>query len=172
MDRNQTRQERYASRLSAIKTIPVSIATIDFVHDNNVGFLARAIACFGGEQLHVVGHIPPHADMRRLSGGMGKFVPTTQHKNPSSLLDFVRRNDLFLISAELDRRAVNLSDLVLPDDGRHIMVVVGNETTGVPEEILHCSDAIVQIPMLGIGWCLNTSQTGNIMLYELAKRYT
>ena len=50
-----------------------------------------------------------------------------------------------------------------------VCVVVGNERTGVPEEILQNSNSIY-IQMPGIGYCLNTSQTANIILYEAVKQ--
>lgn len=169
--RDLTRQERYAIRMAQKKSIPVSIATVNFVCEDNVGFLARSLSCFGGKALHVIGHIPAYADLRRLSGGMGKFVDIVQHRDPAALLNYVRKHDIHLISAELHEKAISIHDFVLDTNKTGgYMVVVGNETSGIPEEILLKSDAIVQIPMLGIGWCLNTSQTGNIMLYELAKR--
>jgi tRNA(Leu) C34 or U34 (ribose-2'-O)-methylase TrmL len=48
--------------------------------------------------------------------------------------------------------------------------VVGNESTGVPIEILLNSEKIY-IPMPGVGFCLNTSQAANIVLYEAVKQY-
>ena len=48
--------------------------------------------------------------------------------------------------------------------------MVGNEQSGIPTEILKNSDK-VYIPMPGVGFCLNTSQTANIMLYEAVRQY-
>jgi tRNA(Leu) C34 or U34 (ribose-2'-O)-methylase TrmL len=48
--------------------------------------------------------------------------------------------------------------------------VVGNETTGVPTQIL-VNSKIIYIEMPGVGYCLNTAQTANIMLYEAVKQY-
>ena len=51
-----------------------------------------------------------------------------------------------------------------------ICIVVGNEETGIPIEILNNSDKIF-IPMPGVGYCLNTSQAANILLYEATTQY-
>ena len=56
------------------------------------------------------------------------------------------------------------------DFSRHVCLVLGHEEHGVPIEILNNSDKIY-IPMPGVGFCLNTSQAGNIILYETIKRY-
>ena len=52
----------------------------------------------------------------------------------------------------------------------HICIVTGNETTGVPVEILNNSEKIY-IPMDGVGFSLNTSQAANIAAYEAVKQY-
>ena len=53
--------------------------------------------------------------------------------------------------------------------GVQVCFVVGNETTGVPAEIAHTTTNIV-IPMPGAGFCLNTSQAANIVVYEAVKQ--
>jgi tRNA G18 (ribose-2'-O)-methylase SpoU len=58
-----------------------------------------------------------------------------------------------------------------PDFEAKTCIVLGNENWGVPEEIIHNSD-VVMIPMPGIGACLNTAQTGNIILYEYNRQFT
>jgi len=49
-------------------------------------------------------------------------------------------------------------------------LVVGNEQAGIPTEILARSD-VVYIEMPGVGYCLNTAQAANIILYEAIKQY-
>jgi len=65
--------------------------------------------------------------------------------------------------------ARSLSDYTFNFD-RDICLVVGNEEIGVPIEILSIAET-VYIPMPGVGYCLNTAQTANILLYETVHRY-
>ena len=67
--------------------------------------------------------------------------------------------------AELDSESVNLYDYAWEFD-THNIIVVGNEMDGIPTEILDAADDKVYIPMPGQGFCLNTSQAGNIMAYD------
>jgi len=69
----------------------------------------------------------------------------------------------------LHDRAVQLEDYNF-DFSSKTCIVLGNEKSGVPEEIAYNSD-VVMIPMNGVGACLNTAQTGNIILYEYTRRY-
>ncbi len=165
----KTRAERHMAKALGAKTIPISVATINFRCDGNIGFIIRAMACFGAMDLHIIGAAPSYRDMVSLSGGLNRLINIRQHSNPSSFLEYTLAKNIPLISLELDERAIPLSELRV-ERGKEIMLVLGHETTGVPEEILHVSDMIVCIPMPGVGFCLNTSQAGNIVLYELAKQ--
>jgi tRNA G18 (ribose-2'-O)-methylase SpoU len=77
-----------------------------------------------------------------------------------------------VITIELTDNAMNIYDIDIPNlvnEHKHICFVVGNETTGVPSEILHTTESVF-IPMPGAGACLNTSQAANIMIYEAVKQ--
>lgn len=167
--RKQTRADRYLSKVAGAKTIPVSVATVNFMCDGNLGFVIRAMACFGSKNLHVIGSVPSYHDLTSLSGGLNKFVDIHQYSHPSDLVRTVKQEAMSLVSVELDTRSLSINDAELPLN--HTMLVLGHETSGVPEEILHQSDMIVHIPMPGVGFCLNTSQAGNIVLYEMARRW-
>ena len=66
--RDKTRRERYDEKKKHAKTYPISIATVNFLHDGNVGFLIRAAACFGAECIHVIGSVPPSESTKRVIG--------------------------------------------------------------------------------------------------------
>lgn len=74
-----------------------------------------------------------------------------------------------IVSAELGEYATNLEDYKF-DFTKPLCIVLGHEETGVPADILYNSDRVF-IEMTGVGYCLNTSQAGNIMLYEAIKQY-
>jgi tRNA G18 (ribose-2'-O)-methylase SpoU len=161
--------ERYQEKAKTARQLPISIASVNLKFDENAAFLARAAACFGAKEYHIIGALPDHKIMHAKSGSMEGLTKIVQHKDPHSLLDYARSKDIYLVSVELDGRSVSIHDVQLPSD-REIMLIVGAEETGVPEELLFHSDLIVHIPMPGQGWCLNTSQSANIILYEMSKR--
>jgi len=97
-------------------------------------------------------------------------VDLISHSNPHDLLEHARAHNINLVSAELHDKAVPLEDYQF-DFGQRVCVVLGNENWGVPEEIIHNSD-VVMIPMPGVGACLNTAQTGNIILYEYNRQFS
>jgi tRNA G18 (ribose-2'-O)-methylase SpoU len=167
--RNKTRRERYDSKLTEARTFPVSLTAINFHCDENLGYLIRSAACFGADSVNVIGCIPERSELRALSGSLVDYIQINQFSNPEEFLDYSRVEGIHLVSAELTSDSVNLERYSF-DPKRKTSIIVGNETTGVPTQILVNSD-VVNIEMPGVGFCLNTAQAANIMLYEAVKQY-
>ena len=166
--RDKTRRERYDEKKYNAKSYPISIAAINFMHDGNLGYLIRSAACFGAQCVHVIGTVPPRSELNALSGSLYDYVEIKQYASPSEFLAYTRENDCRLISAEISEDARSLHSYRFDFD-RHNIMVVGHEESGIPVEILKNSTKLL-IPMPGVGFCLNTSQTANIMLYEAARQ--
>jgi tRNA G18 (ribose-2'-O)-methylase SpoU len=86
-----------------------------------------------------------------------------------AFLDYTRDKEIGLISAEICDGAEPITSCKFNFAGP-VVLVVGNEEVGIPLELLKNSKKIY-IPMPGVGYCLNTSQTANIILYEAVKQY-
>jgi tRNA (guanosine-2'-O-)-methyltransferase len=71
-----------------------------------------------------------------------------------------------IIGVELADDAVRLGDL--PAARRRTVMVLGNESDGIPYDALPLLDLIVEIPMLGAGHSLNVAVAGSLVLYRLA----
>jgi len=167
--RKKTRRERYDEKKRFAKTYPIDIACVNFMHNGNLGYLIRAAACFGAGTVHVIGHVPSRGVLNPLSGSLYDYVEIKKYSTPSGFLGYARKEEIKLVSAELVDAAVPISSYDFAFDSR-ICLVVGQEECGVPVEILKNSDK-VYIPLPGVGYCLNTSQAANIMLYEATRQY-
>ena len=167
--RDKTRRQRYDEKKLDAKPYPISIATVNFIHDGNLGYLIRSAACFGAECVHVIGSLPHPRVLKALSGTLADYVQLKRHNNPIRFLEHIRENDIKLVSAEINDEAISIERYKF-NFGRPVCIVVGHESTGIPIELVRNSDS-VYIPMPGVGYCLNTSQTGNIMLYEAVKQF-
>lgn len=163
--RSETRKERYAKKSSIAQVLPLNFAATYFSSDGNVAYLSRALACFGGKTIHVIGKIPDKAELKRLSGGHSELVKWVSHKNPIDFVAFCRSNGIKIVAAELDDNAINIQEYSW-DYNKETVVCVGNEMEGLPIEIVDSADDLVYIPMPGAGFCLNTSQTANILAFD------
>jgi len=167
--RDKTRNERYNEKAKSAKTFPISLTTINFRCDENLGYLIRSAACFGAESVNVIGSVPPRSILNPLSGSLHDYVKINQFRNPREFLNYSFDNEIQLISAELTEVSNNLDTFSFNFE-KKISIIVGNETSGVPIELL-ANSIPVYIEMPGVGFCLNTSQAANILLYEAVKQY-
>ncbi len=169
MKRVETRRERYFKKASNSTDLPVSFVTVHFHCDENLAFLIRTAACFGVRDIHVIGSIPERKDLHGASGSLSDFVNLYQYSKPSDFIAYSREMGIALVSAEITSESTSLYDYKF-DTSREISIILGNETAGIPVEIIINSD-IVHIPMLGSGYCLNTSQTGTAFITEYTRQY-
>lgn len=169
MRRSETRRQRYEKKLKNAKKYPISLCSINFRVDENLGFLIRSAACFGVERLYVIGHVPDRSKLKTTSGSLVDYVEIVQFATPSEFLAHTEIQGIQIVSAELVEYARSLSSYDF-NFARHLCLVVGNEESGVPSEILRRSD-VIYIQMPGVGYCLNTSQAANIILYEAVTQY-
>ena len=165
-----TRRERYDRNLPKAQKFPIELCTVNFVCDGNLGYLIRAAACFGIEKIHVIGSCSSRSVLNPLSGSLYDYVQIQKYSSPRDFLDMVKARNISLISAEISSDSVSIFSYDFPID-RHMCLVVGQEECGIPVDILVNSDAQVEIPMPGVGFCLNTSQAANILLYEATKQF-
>lgn len=168
--REETRRQRYDNKLKIAKKYPISLCAINFRVDDNLGYLVRSAACFGAKRIYVVGHLPKRSHLKAPSGSLIDYVEIIQFATPRDFLDHAKSQDIQVVSAELVEKAESLTSYGFNFD-RDICLVVGNEESGIPAEIISNS-AVVYIEMPGVGFCLNTSQTANILLYEATKQYS
>jgi tRNA G18 (ribose-2'-O)-methylase SpoU len=167
--RTETRRQRYDNKINNAKTYPFSLCAINFRVDDNFGHLVRSAGCFGAKTVYVIGHIPDRSEIKSSSGSLIDYVNIIQFSTPQAFLEHCKKEKIKVVAAELVEGARSLSSYDFNFDG-HTCLVVGNESTGVPTEITSSSD-VVYVEMPGVGYCLNTAQTANILLYEAVKQY-
>jgi tRNA (guanosine-2'-O-)-methyltransferase len=94
--------------------------------------------------------------------------PSCVHRvsRPLDWLARQRDSGSAIVGVELADDAVRLGDLSAAR--RRTVIVLGNETDGIPHEALPLLDTVVEIPMVGTGLSLNVAVAGSLVLYKLA----
>lgn len=165
--RAETRKQRYNNKLKNCKKFPVEVACINFMHEGNAGYVVRSAACFGASTVNIIGACPEEKDLRRLSGTTCDYINIQKFSNPNEFIKYCKDNNITIVSAELTEHSENIHKFKFPK-GR-VCIVAGHEETGVPVDILQHSE-VVQIPMPGVGFCLNTAVTASVLLYEYTRQ--
>jgi tRNA (guanosine-2'-O-)-methyltransferase len=94
--------------------------------------------------------------------------PSCVHRVSRPLDWLARQRDAgsAVVGVELADDAVRVGDL--PAAHRRTVLVLGNESDGIPYEALPLLDTVVEIPMVGSGLSLNVAVAGSLVLYKLA----
>ena len=99
--RDKTRKERYDNKRSIAKNYPIGLCCVNFKHDGNFAYLVRAAACFGANTIHVIGSPPPRSVVNSLSGSLYDYVEIKKYSSPMDFLEYIRDNQIKLVSAEI-----------------------------------------------------------------------
>lgn len=167
--RTETRRQRYDQKKSGAISLPLSVVTVNFDCDDNLAFTIRTAACYGVDTIYVIGSVPDRKFLDPRSGSLYDYVNIYSFSHPRDFIEFAKENKYRIVSAELTEDAISLFDYEF-DMETHTCLVLGHETTGVPIECILNGDSVF-IPMPGIGFCLNTSQTGTAIMTEYVRQY-
>ena len=134
----------------------------------NIGTLARSADAFGASGLVVTGHAADPYDPRAVRASTGSLFALTVVRAPShrEVLHWARPAGVRVVGTDetgtVDLRAADLTGPLL--------VVVGNETTGMTSGWREACDELVSIPMAGSASSLNAATAGSIVLDEVARQ--
>jgi len=139
----------------------------------NVGTLIRSADAFGGTGLVVTGHGADPYDPRCVRASTGSFfgVPVVRAPSHREVIDWVGAlreagSPVTVIGADEDGAVdVRQADLTGP-----LVLVIGNETTGLTTAWRAECDLVVSLPMVGAASSLNAATAGSILLYEAMRQ--
>lgn len=98
--------------------------------------------------------------------GSDMLVLSTHVDSLSKYLDQKKRAGFIVVALEQDPRSVPLATFTAQQP---IVLIVGNEVTGIEPEVLNRADVVAEIPMLGEKESLNVAVAAGIALFSLTK---
>ncbi len=104
---------------------------------------------------------------RPASGGNRKWLPVHKHLTLAEALDHLKGRGLRILAAHPTSDALPFRevDYTLPT-----ALLIGNEDNGLTAEALSGADAVVTIPMEGMGTSLNVSVAAALILFEAQRQ--
>jgi tRNA G18 (ribose-2'-O)-methylase SpoU len=138
----------------------------------NVGAIFRTADALGVRRLHLCGitPTPENASVKKTALGADSSVPWTTSKNALKAAEKLKADGCQLWALEQDERAVSIYDLAIDDlrfSGVPVVLVVGNEITGVDPALLDLCDRIVYIPMRGQKRSLNVEVAFGVAVSQI-----
>lgn len=158
--------------LDRISTGPgMAVVVIDRpASPGNLGTLIRSADAFGASGVIVTGHSVDLYDPSTIRASVGSFfavpcVALPSHREVAEWVANVRQTHTGL--GLVGTSAHGPASLRGFDWSSEVVLVVGNETTGLSHAYREMCDAIVGIPMRGTATSLNAAVATSIALYEL-----
>jgi 23S rRNA (uridine2479-2'-O)-methyltransferase len=139
----------------------------------NIGTVVRSADAFGAAGVIVTGHGADPYDPKAVRASTGSLfaVPVVRDDGPAGVLEWaqrVRRSGVPLTVLGTDENGdVEAADADLTGA---VLLVVGNETTGLSEGWRAACDRIVRIPITGSASSLNAASAATVLLYEAARQ--
>jgi len=133
----------------------IKYALLDNIRSaGNVGSIFRTTDGLGMEKLYLCGITPtPENEVVRKTSMRTEIAISWEYTPNAVEMAIELKSDGFsLIALEQDERAIDIGatrDLQL----QNIVIIVGNEVTGVDPELIKLCDQIIQIPMYGSVSC-------------------
>lgn len=131
----------------------------------NLSRIVRVAACCGLERLICTG---PAKLERKIARDGAETVRLERHRTLLPVLDVLAEQGYRLVGLE---QTTNAQDLHHYRFERRTALVIGNERTGLTEDILARLDDVVEIPVWGLPFSYNVATATAMALYEYCKQY-
>jgi tRNA (guanosine-2'-O-)-methyltransferase len=143
------------------RSLVVVLYSVDDPH--NQAAVMRTSEALGLQEVHVVGK-DQAAEFRpspRVTQNAHRWLDVVAHPNFTAAEEHLRSRGFELLAAALGPDAKSVVDL---DFTRSVALVFGNESEGLPREILHACDGTFTIPLYGLSQSLNISVAAAVTL--------
>jgi len=132
----------------------------------NVGTMIRTAESAGVEKIFLCGITPSLTNPKVLKTSLGaeKSIDITSANNTFELLKKLKNEEFDIVSLELSEKAEDYTETKYKYP---LALIVGNEVSGISEEILLLSDKIIKIPMRGKKNSLNVAVATGIAIYHI-----
>ncbi|CUS77404.1 SpoU rRNA Methylase family protein [Candidatus Kryptonium thompsonii] len=166
--------ERKRHTIEELKTIerhPIYVLLDNIRSVYNVGSIFRTSDAALIKKLYLTGYTPhpPRKDIEKTALGAIESVPWEYHKNPVDIIKELKEKNVKIIALEITDDSIPYYE-IKPEDFP-LCLVIGNEITGISDEVLSMCDLAIEIPQFGIKHSLNVAVAYGIAVYELVKIY-
>jgi len=159
------------SEVEFIPRIPISILVENVRSVHNVGSIFRSADGFGAEKIYLTGYTahPPREDLHKTALGAEDAVPWQYYENPLDAAEVIKKQGIPLVLIEQTKQSKSMYKI---DWEFPLCFIVGNEVSGVSENLSNMANIHVELPMRGVKQSLNVSVAAGVVGYEFARFYS
>jgi tRNA G18 (ribose-2'-O)-methylase SpoU len=172
--RKLTHEEVGKKRISLDETKSIKRHPIYALADNirsiyNVGSIFRTSDAALIEKLYLTGYTPypPRPEIEKVALGATEAVPWEYIKDPIEAVKKIKSEGIKIVPLEITENSRSYTDITAIDFP--LCLILGNELTGVSNDIIALSDFSIEIPQYGFKHSINVSVAYGIAVMELVK---
>jgi tRNA G18 (ribose-2'-O)-methylase SpoU len=137
----------------------------------NVGSFFRTADAFALQGIDLIGYTPgpDQREVARTALGAEQTVSSRAFATTTEAIATLRSEGYTLLAAEQTTHSIPLPALQLDPHAAYALVV-GNELTGVSDELLAACTYAVEIPQQGTKHSLNVAVAAGILLYAISQQ--
>ena len=134
----------------------------------NIGTVIRAADAFGAHGLIVTGHAADPYDPKSVRASTGSLfaVPVVRADSQPDVISWARTWSGAIVGTD-EKGEADIADTDLTGP---VVIVIGNETTGLSAAWRQACDVVARIPITGAASSLNAAGAATVVLYEAARQ--
>lgn len=138
----------------------------------NVGSIFRSADAFGISEIILSGYspAPPRKEITKTAIGAEEFVNWQKLDSPEEVMSYLKSDGYEIAGLEQTNESIPLPDFDIANN-KKLCIVLGNEVTGIDEELLPLINTFISIPQYGHKHSLNVSVAAGITLYAFLEKW-
>jgi tRNA G18 (ribose-2'-O)-methylase SpoU len=155
--------------IKKVKRTPIYLVLDRIVDTYNIGSLFRLADAIAAQKVFLCGEMeyPPSSRIHKAAVGTENWVPWEKTDSTLETIKMLKKDGVQIVAVEQDRKAIDHKKLTADKVKFPIAIISGNETEGLPKEVLNEVDIIVELPMLGINRSFNVWGSTAVIAYKI-----
>jgi len=152
--------------------IPVIVVFDNIRSMHNVGSIFRTCDAFNIQKVILCGitPVPPHREINKTALGATESVAWEYNSSVVNAIEKLQSTSYQIVGLEQADQSIPINQYIAAKD-ENIALVIGNEVSGLSDEIMEMLDICLEIPQYGTKHSLNVSVAAGILIYEVCRSY-
>lgn len=153
--------------IRVVNRTPVTVVLENIRSGLNIGSVFRTADAFNIERILMAGFsvVPPHKEILKTALDATESVPWARVDDLAPFLSHLKEKGHHIAAVEQVHGSIPLSQFDFTGK-QPLVLVFGNEVSGVSDEVLGLCDSAIEIPQSGIKHSLNIAVCAGIVLWE------
>lgn len=153
---------------ATIKRNPIYLVLDNVIDTYNIGSMFRLADAIAAEKIYICGEseYPPNSRIHKAAVGTEEWVPWEHNSSTIRIIELLKKQGVHIVAVEQSSKSIPYT-LISNHLKSPTAIIVGNETTGISNEVLDLADIIVELPMFGVNKSINVWGSAAIIAYKV-----